>query len=451
MERGATEEYYKYCLAGYAFGIIFSFLTYVGTRNPERKSLAIALLGVKSIAFSSYVLQYLRLTPANLTATGVPWLTARSMEWLFCTNTLLWVYRQVTCAYDPMFNTLFLNTAMVVTGWLGAVLKEPFATWMDTTSCLLYLPVIDHVMDMFQRAIDGKTPCRLDKRSLKFAKWSIWLSWWAFTVVYYVQKDKIVDIATGEAMYVCCDMIAKVLFTLIMINATQELSTAEQTDGLSATAAELESKMTNSDQLLEKMMPANVLEQLRNGQTEAEEYSSVTVFFSDIANFASLSSKASTKEMISVLNKLWLEYDIVAKRNGIYKVETIGDAYLGVAGCPKRCDEHAEQAVNFAIDLITMVKNFKSSLDEPIQIRIGLNSGPVTAGVLGDLNPHWCLVGDTVNTASRMESTSKAMHIHISESTYNLVKNRGFDISAPDVMNVKGKGTMSTFWVHGRK
>jgi class 3 adenylate cyclase len=74
----------------------------------------------------------------------------------------------------------------------------------------------------------------------------------------------------------------------------------------------------------------------------------------------------------------------------------------------------------------------------------------ITAGVLGDLNPHWCIVGDTVNTASRMESTSKSMCIHISESTYNLVKQAGFKISDPDVMTIKGKGEMTTYWVYGR-
>ena len=98
-----------------------------------------------------------------------------------------------------------------------------------------------------------------------------------------------------------------------------------------------------------------------------------------------------------------------------------------------------------------MVKTFKTATGDPIQIRVGLNSGPITAGILGELNPHWCIVGDTVNTASRMESTSKAMQIHISESTYNLIKNKGFNLSEPDVMTVKGKGSMTTYWVNGRQ
>lgn len=122
----------------------------------------------------------------------------------------------------------------------------------------------------------------------------------------------------------------------------------------------------------------------------------------------------------------------------MYKVETIGDAYLGVIGCPERRSDHAERAVEFALDVMDMIKDFKNETGIPIQSRIGMNSGKITAGVLGEQNPHWCIVGDAVNTASRMESTSKPTHIHISESTYFLVRGCGkFKIEGPDDVNVK--------------
>jgi class 3 adenylate cyclase len=157
----------------------------------------------------------------------------------------------------------------------------------------------------------------------------------------------------------------------------------------------------------------------------------------------------------------------------ILKSRNLGDAFLGVVGAPNRVPDHAERAANFAIgkfgslviflillfiacmriffvDVLEMAKKFRTVTGEEIQTRIGLNSGPITAGILGESNPHWCIVGDTVNTASRMESTSKPFKIHISASTYNFIKDKNFLISDPDVMNIKGKGQMTTYWINGR-
>ena len=212
-------------------------------------------------------------------------------------------------------------------------------------------------------------------------------------------------------LYGFADITAKVILTLIVVNATVESVQNDRVSKLSNIASEMEQELGNTDKLLERMMPAEVIEQLKSGKAPgAEEYDSVTVFFSDITNFTVLSSQTSTKDMLDTLNKLWLEYDQIAKKWGVYKVETIGDAYLGVVGCPKRSPDHAVNGINFAIDIIDMVGKFKTAMGSSIAIRVGLNSGPITAGVLGDLNPHWCIVGDTVNTASRMESTSKVFH-----------------------------------------
>ncbi|KAI8916300.1 nucleotide cyclase [Gorgonomyces haynaldii] len=306
---------------------------------------------------------------------------------------------------------------------------------------------------MYDLAIQGKTGANLDKASLITAKWATLLAWNCFTFVWFGVRYRVISFATGEMLFGFSDIIAKVLLTLVLVNATVESSQNEKLNAMVDIAKEMESELSNSDALLQRMMPPEVIEQLKTGQAPgAEEYDSVTVFFSDITNFTVLSSQSSTKDMIGTLNKLWLEYDAIAKKWGVYKVETIGDAYLGVVGCPTRTPDHAAAAVNFALDIVEMVRGFKTEMGSSIQIRVGLNSGPITAGVLGDLNPHWCIVGDTVNTASRMESTSKPMHIHISESTYKLATKFGkFKITGPDVLQVKGKGTMATYWVDGRE
>ncbi|KAJ3067382.1 hypothetical protein HDU99_003544 [Rhizoclosmatium hyalinum] len=154
--------------------------------------------------------------------------------------------------------------------------------------------------------------------------------------------------------------------------------------------------------------------------------------------------------MLASLNNMWVEYDKISKRHGMYKVETIGDAFLGVVGAPDRVPDHAIRATEFSIDIIDMIKGFRLVTGEPIQIRAGLNSGPVTAGILGEANPHWCIVGDTVTLASKMEATSKHMKIHISESTYNLIRSCGkFKFSESEPIVVKNT-TINTFFVEGR-
>ncbi|KNE66908.1 hypothetical protein AMAG_19549 [Allomyces macrogynus ATCC 38327] len=291
----------------------------------------------------------------------------------------------------------------------------------------------------------------LDSLRAFWLRVSTLVSWTLVPVSALAFHAELVSFTAAEAALAVLDIGAKVFLTLVLVNSTVEHAQNQKVDAITAIAEELETQVNNCDAILEKMMPASVLEQIKNGEaTEAQEYESVTVFFSDITNFTVISSRTSTKDMMKTLNMLWLEYDAIAKKWGIYKVETIGDAYLGVAGAPDRVPDHAERAVNFALDIIDMIKSFKSATGESINIRIGLHSGPVTAGVLGDLNPHWCLVGDTVNTASRMESTSKAGHIHISEDTYKKIKDR-FVTQPLDVMEVKGKGKMQTYWVLARK
>ncbi|KAI9363959.1 nucleotide cyclase [Zopfochytrium polystomum] len=321
---------------------------------------------------------------------------------------------------------------------------------------------------MYNRAIRRETPCQLDVSSLYNARATTFIAWNAFTLVWYIQRGwvsdcrllalvserhsvsrELVSFEFGELLFCISDLFGKVFLTLILVSATLEESSNDRYNKMVNLTSEMEEQMAQSDKLLEKLMPPGLIEQLKNGtQTGAEEYASVTVFFSDITNFPQLSSHSSTKDMLATLNKLWQEYDVICRRWGMYKVETIGDAFLGVIGAPERIPDHAERAAKFAIDVIKMVKNFRTVNNEEIMSRVGLNSGPITAGILGDSNPHWCIVGDTVNTASRMESTSKPMKIHISESTYNMIKNGSFDITGPEEMNIKGKGLMKTYWVN---
>jgi guanylate cyclase 2F len=182
---------------------------------------------------------------------------------------------------------------------------------------------------------------------------------------------------------------------------------------------------------------------------EPEEFPEVTIFFSDVEGFTTICSKVSPVEVVRMLNNLYTVMDYCTSLFPLYKVETIGDAYMVVGGLPVKDKNHAQQIADFALLVQTAVQAVKSPIDgTPIRIRIGLHSGSVMAGVVGNLMPRYCLFGDTVNTASRMESNGIAGKIHCSAATATLLKNGGKHyLSERGAIEVKGKGTMNTFWL----
>ncbi|KAH9504638.1 Nitrogen permease reactivator protein [Bulinus truncatus] len=192
---------------------------------------------------------------------------------------------------------------------------------------------------------------------------------------------------------------------------------------------ELKLEKEKSEGLLKQMLPAPVVERLKSGLgVEPEYYDCVTIYFSDIVEFTVICSLLAPVQIISLLNDLYSCFDQVLGNFDVYKVETIGDAYMVVSGLPTRNgNEHARQIAQMSLSLLTSVSNFTHN-DLPqkkVKLRIGLNSGPVCAGVVGLKMPRYCLFGDSVNTASRMESNSEEFKIHMSGSTASILQTFG--------------------------
>ncbi|XP_049728091.1 retinal guanylyl cyclase 2 [Elephas maximus indicus] len=220
---------------------------------------------------------------------------------------------------------------------------------------------------------------------------------------------------------------------------------------------ELEIEKQKTEKLLTQMLPQSVAESLKRGCTvEPEGFDLVTLYFSDIVGFTTISAMSEPIEVVDLLNDLYTLFDAIIGSHDVYKVETIGDAYMVASGLPKRNgSRHAAEIANMALDILSSVGTFKMRHipEVPVRIRIGLHSGPVVAGVVGLTMPRYCLFGDTVNTASRMESTGLPYRIHVSHSTVTILRalSEGYEVELRGRTELKGKGTEETFWLVGKK
>ncbi len=213
----------------------------------------------------------------------------------------------------------------------------------------------------------------------------------------------------------------------------------------------LRTERDRSERLLLNVLPRAIADRLKDAQTTiADSFSEVSILFADIVGFTQLASRVPPGEVVGVLNDIFSDFDALLDRHGLEKIKTIGDAYLVAGGVPTPCPDHAAAVAEMALDMCESLDRFNLRTGASFAMRVGINSGPVVAGVIGTHKFIFDLWGDAVNIASRMESHGEPGRIQVSEATWQLLGDR-YRFEERGVIEVKGKGLMRTFFLLGRQ
>ncbi|MBD3307629.1 hypothetical protein GF339_14425 [candidate division KSB3 bacterium] len=213
----------------------------------------------------------------------------------------------------------------------------------------------------------------------------------------------------------------------------------------------LEQEYHRAENLLHNILPESIATRLKlSPETIADGFEGASILFADIVGFTPLSEQMTPEKTVMLLNEIFSAFDDLVDKYGLEKIKTIGDAYMVVAGLPQPRPDHAEAIAEMALDIMTLMDRFAEQLHQPLQIRIGINSGPAVAGVIGKKKFIYDLWGDTVNTASRMESHGVPGEIQVTKTTHDLLED-SYTFENRGLVEIKGKGRMQVYLLKGKR
>jgi class 3 adenylate cyclase len=211
----------------------------------------------------------------------------------------------------------------------------------------------------------------------------------------------------------------------------------------------LEEKEKQTERLLLNVLPKSIADKLRNNITTVAEYfPEISVLFADFVNFTELCTHKDPNVLVGILDELFSAFDELVEKQGLEKIKTIGDAYMAVGGAPLPRTDHAQAIAALALGIQQIMYDYNQKHQTDYAIRIGINSGPVVAGVIGTKKFSYDLWGDTINMASRMESLSVPNKIQVTETMYELLREQ-YRFEERGEIEIKGKGTCKTYFLKG--
>ena len=273
------------------------------------------------------------------------------------------------------------------------------------------------------------------------------LSGMVFEVLYY---SYVVNFYIPGFFGVCILLFAQVILLASRFSSSFtriENFASELEETVKIRTFDLRNERDKNEQLLLNTLPVKVVQDLKEfGKTEPEKFENVTVYFSDVVGFTNLSTGLDPALLISELNEIFTAFDDIMQKYDCERIKTIGDAYMAVCGMPQKDEQHAVKMLNASIQIIKYLEERNKKTKLQWRIRIGINTGRVVGGVVGVKKYIYDVFGDTINTASRMESNSEPMRINVSEATYQITKDK-FKYTVRKPAEIKGKGLMQMYFL----
>jgi guanylate cyclase len=280
--------------------------------------------------------------------------------------------------------------------------------------------------------------------ALVFMGWRAGIRWWVVFVAIFLCSG-----IAGELVGTTAPLPPWFVTTMLALNIVVAGSMVFAL--LAVFAMQRQQAQERADNLLLNILPRSIAEQLKSRpQTIADQFSAASILFADVVDFTPRAERLPPAEVVGILDALFSRFDALAEQYALEKIKTIGDAYMVAAGVPIPRPDHAQALALLALDMLETVRSDPGVGHFGLELRIGINSGPVVAGVIGQKRFLYDLWGDAVNTASRMESHGTPGHIQVTQATYELLRDE-FELVRRGTVPVKGKGEMETWYLVGRK